>query len=142
MADVPVGSTTYHFVDKDELLLAAVELAAASGSASLDELFQECRPEEDLAKAVVRWIGIVVREHRDQLTLHYELFLAARRNPALRARQTLVPETYDLFRAYTDDARARTLVDIVEGTLARVVVFGKELVADELEARLARVLDS
>lgn len=139
-ADVPVGSTTYHFADKDELLLAAIDLAANRGAAELDTVFEACKPSDDLAGAIASWLRILLSEYEDELSLHYEMFLAARRRPALRGREPLIPDSYLMLRPYVDEPAARVLTDVIEGVLARSVVFGQPFDDKELRDRITRLL--
>ncbi len=81
-ADVPLGSTTYHFATLDELLVAALRqanegFAGGRGAAPLDP------PDADLAAELARCWG-VARRRPPGVELEYELYLAALRRPALR----------------------------------------------------------
>ncbi|CAM5562496.1 TetR family transcriptional regulator OS=Streptomyces alboniger OX=132473 GN=CP975_08120 PE=4 SV=1 [Streptomyces alboniger] len=83
-ADVPLGSTTYHFATLDELLVAALRQAnegfakavAASGA------FED--PRADLAGELAALLGEWLAGERAGVELEYELYLAALRRPALR----------------------------------------------------------
>ena len=83
-ADVPLGSTTYHFTTLDELMVAALrqanegfaEVVAARGA------LEDTRA--DLAAELAGLIGEWLAGDRTGVELEYELYLAALRRPALR----------------------------------------------------------
>ncbi|WP_245170743.1 TetR/AcrR family transcriptional regulator [Streptomyces anulatus] len=95
-ADVPLGSTTYHFGSLDELLVAALrrcnenfvqalrgsEVLAAPGpiSAGPDGSAASAGLAEELTRLLDRWFA----GERGAIELEYELYLAALRRPALR----------------------------------------------------------
>lgn len=139
IADVPLGSMTYHFADKEDLLLAAVDLAARGSVDELTAVFRGCAPHEDVAGAIVQFLAILLTQHREKLTVDYELFLAARSRPELRDRQPFIPDAYDMVRPYTDEITARVLTDLVEGVLARAIVFGQQIDMADLHRRTAWV---
>ncbi|HEY5855636.1 MAG TPA: TetR family transcriptional regulator [Aldersonia sp.] len=141
LADVPVGSTTYHFADKDELLLAAIELAEQRSADTLERTFLDCRPEDDLAGAIAEFVEILTVRDRERFLLDYEIFLAARRRPALAPiAAAWIEECYTLIARHTDEQAARIVTDLIEGLLAQAVVFGRELTADRTRPAFARVL--
>ncbi|MEU0272552.1 TetR family transcriptional regulator, partial [Streptomyces sp. NPDC006307] len=88
-ADVPLGSTTYHFTTLDDLLVAALrqtnegfaEVVREHGDALAD-------PARDLAAELARLTGEWLSGDRTGVELEYELYLAALRRPALRAVAT------------------------------------------------------
>ncbi|MEU4233244.1 TetR family transcriptional regulator [Nonomuraea sp. NPDC026600] len=130
-ADVQVGSTTYHFASKDELLLAAIESAEERSTAVVEAIFLAERPQDDLASALARFVEVLTTDHREQLILDYEIFLAARRKPALRsAAGRWIEDSFNLMRRFADDATARMLTDHIEGLLVQAVVFDRRLPAD------------
>jgi DNA-binding transcriptional regulator YbjK len=140
-ADVPVGSTTYHFADKDELLLAAIEVAEARSADVLPRMFLECGPEEDLAAAIAKFLELLTVRDREQLYLDYEIFLAARRRPALRrTAERWIEDCYEMLLPYAGGEAARVVTDVVEGLLAQAVVFGRELTAEETLPRFRWIL--
>ncbi len=83
-ADVPLGSTTYHFATLDELLVAALRQAnegfakVVAGHPALAD------PAADLAGELARVLGAWLARDREGVELEYELYLAALRRPALR----------------------------------------------------------
>ncbi|MBT2539643.1 TetR family transcriptional regulator [Streptomyces sp. ISL-44] len=140
-ADVPLGSTTYHFKTLDDLLVAALRQAnegfaqAVAGSPALAD------PDADLAQALARLLGEFLAVDRGRVELEYELYLAALRRPALRP---VAAEWGEAMAAAltprTDPVTARALVAVMDGMGLQVLLTDAEY--DEPYAReiLGRVL--
>ncbi|WP_405932693.1 TetR/AcrR family transcriptional regulator [Streptomyces sp. NBC_00827] len=124
-ADVPLGSTTYHFKTLDELMVAALRQAnegfakvvAARGA------FED--PRADLAGELAALIGEWLAGERTGVELEYELYLAALRRPALRpvAAEWVQGLAEPLARC-TDPLTARALVALVDGICLQVLLTG------------------
>ncbi|MFJ2750766.1 TetR/AcrR family transcriptional regulator [Streptomyces sp. NPDC087297] len=140
-ADVPLGSTTYHFKTLDDLLVAALHKAnegfaqAVAGSAALAD------PDADLAAALARLLGKLLAADRGRVELEYELYLAALRRPALRpvAAQWCEASAAAL-TPRTDPVTARALVAAMDGIGLQVLL--TDTAYDEAYARevLRRIL--
>ncbi|MBK6047805.1 TetR/AcrR family transcriptional regulator, partial [Streptomyces sp. MBT55] len=90
-ADVPLGSTTYHFASLDELLVAALRRCNENFVQALRSsgLFAEEGDGEwggvadtDLAEELTRLLDRWFAGERGAIELEYELYLAALRRPA------------------------------------------------------------
>ncbi|WP_395360011.1 TetR/AcrR family transcriptional regulator [Streptomyces sp. YH02] len=131
-ADVPLGSTTYHFASLDELLVAALRKAnegfgrllrerltpaapgAGLGAAPGAEL--AAAPGAELAAVLARLLGEWLGGERAQVELEYELYLAALRRPALRPVAAEWAETVvSALADHTDPVTARALVALMDG---------------------------
>lgn len=133
-ADVPLGSTTYHFATLDDLLVAALRQANAAYAPTVPA-------GEDLAEALARLLGEMLSADRARVELEYELYLAALRRPALRPVAAEWCEAVSAaLSARTDPATARALVAVMDGISLQVLLTGAEY--DEAYARevLRRVL--
>ncbi|MFI8100055.1 TetR/AcrR family transcriptional regulator [Streptomyces sp. NPDC086023] len=115
-ADVPLGSTTYHFATLDELLVAALRqinegfAERVAASTALDD------PHVDLADELARLLGEWLAGERTGVELEYELYLAALRRPALRPVAAEWCEAVAaLLAPRTDPATARALVAMMDG---------------------------
>ncbi len=141
-ANVPLGSTTYHFADKDELLRSAVELAEATNREALTRMLESFAPEADLAAAMARLVEELTVRDRDQLLLDYDLFLAARGRPALTASaQRWVDDIRALIRRYAaDDLTASTVGQLFEGVLVHAVVLDQRVRVEEVEPIFRRAI--
>ncbi|MFF1352766.1 TetR/AcrR family transcriptional regulator [Streptomyces sp. NPDC058297] len=141
-ADVPLGSTTYHFKTLDELLVAALRQAnegfakALAGSAVFEA------PRSRLAAGLAAVLGEWLAGERTGVELEYELYLAALRKPALRfvAAEWGEGIAEGLARR-TDPVTARALVALMDGICLQVLL--TDAVYEEEYARdmLARVID-
>ncbi|MFD7201639.1 TetR/AcrR family transcriptional regulator [Streptomyces sp. NPDC059893] len=141
-ADVPLGSTTYHFKTLDELLVAALRQAnegfakALAGSAVFEA------PRARLASGLAAVLGEWLAGERTGVELEYELYLAALRRPALRpvAAEWGEGVAEELAR-HTDPVTARALVALMDGICLQVLL--TDAVYEEEYARdmLARVID-
>ncbi|MFZ3469480.1 TetR/AcrR family transcriptional regulator [Streptomyces sp. 4.24] len=133
-ADVPLGSTTYHFATLDDLLVAALRQAN-------EEFAPVLPPGADLAESLARLLGELLSGDRARAELEYELYLAALRRPALRP---VAAEWYEAATAAladrVDPATARAVVAVMDGISLQVLLTGAEY--DEPYARevLGRVL--
>ncbi|CAL9290522.1 MULTISPECIES: TetR/AcrR family transcriptional regulator [Streptomyces] len=142
-ADVPLGSTTYHFATLDELLVAALR-QANEGFAKVVAAHPELADPEadvDLAGELARVLGEWLGGDRTGVELEYELYLAALRRPALRPVAAEWAEGVGaLLAARTDAVTARALVAVLDGICLQVLL--TDSVYDEGYARevLARVL--
>ncbi|MFF8658669.1 TetR/AcrR family transcriptional regulator [Streptomyces huasconensis] len=140
-ADVPLGSTTYHFRTLDELLVAALrqsnegfaKVMAAGGA------FED--PDADIAAELARLLGEWFAGERAGLELEYELYLAALRRPALRpVAAEWCQGLTEVLTPRTDPVTARALVALMDGISLEVLLTGGEY--DEAYARdvLGRLL--
>ncbi|WKE72339.1 TetR/AcrR family transcriptional regulator [Streptomyces sp. WP-1] len=138
-ADVPLGSTTYHFATLDDLLVAALSQANEGFAAALDA--GGALACGDLAAGLARVLGDWLNGDRPGAELEYELYLAALRRPALRpvaARWT--EETGARLSARVDAVTARALLALMDGICLQVLLTGGSY--DEAYAReaLGRVI--
>lgn len=136
-ADVPLGSTTYHFETLDDLLVAALRQANAAFAVDLDA------QDPDLAGALARLLGELLSGDRGRVELEYELYLAALRRPALRPVAAEWCESMAAALSLSgrvDPVTARAVVAVMDGIGLQVLLTGAEY--DEPYARevLARVL--
>jgi len=140
-ADVPLGSTTYHFKTLDELMVAALRQAnegfakAVAAHGALDD------PRGDLAADLARVLGDWLSGDRTGVELECELYLAALRRPALRpVAAEWADDLAERLAHRTDPVTARALVALTDGICLQVLLTGTAY--DESYARevLARVI--
>ncbi|MFE7777564.1 TetR/AcrR family transcriptional regulator [Streptomyces sp. NPDC057445] len=140
-ADVPLGSTTYHFASLDELLIAALRQANEGFGRTLRESGALAAPDADLAEVLARLMGEWLGGERTGVELEYELYLAALRRPALRpVAAEWTDGVVDVLSRRTDPVTARALVALMDGICLQVLL--TDAVYDEAYARemLGRVL--
>ncbi|WP_030336627.1 TetR/AcrR family transcriptional regulator [Streptomyces sp. NRRL B-1381] len=159
-ADVPLGSTTYHFGSLDELLVAALrrcnenfvrtlresEALAAGGEAEGAEgAVRATGPggaagSAGLADELTRLLGQWFAGERGAIELEYELYLAALRRPALRpVAAEWTEEAVELLSRRTDPGTARALVALMDGVCLQVLLAGGAFDAAYTREMLARI---
>jgi DNA-binding transcriptional regulator YbjK len=140
-ADVPLGSTTYHFASLDELLTAALRQANEGFARLIREGGELADPGVDVAAALARTTGEWLGGDRTGVELEYELYLAALRRPALRpVAAEWTEEIADILAARIDRPTARALVALLDGICLQVLLTGWEYDEDYAREMLGRVL--
>ncbi|MER5932274.1 TetR family transcriptional regulator [Streptomyces sp. NPDC002054] len=140
-ADVPLGSTTYHFKTLDELLVAALRRANEGFAAMVAAHPALSDPTADLAGAIARLLGELLAADRARAELEYELYLAALRRPALRPVAAEWCEAMaEALSEHVDPVTARALVAVMDGITLQVLL--TDAAYDEAYTReiLSRVL--
>jgi TetR/AcrR family transcriptional regulator, regulator of biofilm formation and stress response len=143
-ADVPLGSTTYHFTDRDELLLAALRQVNEAWVADFTRWADGVDPAGPLAAELARFVGDCVGEGRRARTeLEYELYVAGLRHPAVRPMAAECLDTMAALlrrRLVPDETTARALVALADGLLLQLLLTGREYEPGQAEAAFARLL--
>ncbi|WP_406329032.1 TetR/AcrR family transcriptional regulator [Streptomyces sp. NBC_00203] len=124
-ADVPLGSTTYHFKTLDELMVAALRQANEGFAKVLAAHGALEDPHVDVAAELAALIGEWLAGDRTGVELEYELYLAALRRPALRpVAAQWVESLVDPLARRTDPVTARALVALLDGICLQVLLTG------------------
>jgi DNA-binding transcriptional regulator YbjK len=140
-ADVPLGSTTYHFASLDELLTAALRQVNEGFAAAVRDSEALADPASDVAAELARITGEWLAGDRTGVELEYELYLAALRRPALRpVAAEWADGVAEILVGRTDPVTARALVALLDGICLQVLL--TDAVYDEDYARemLARLI--
>ncbi|MEU0286005.1 TetR/AcrR family transcriptional regulator [Streptomyces sp. NPDC052492] len=140
-ADVPLGSTTYHFRTLDELMVAALRQANEGFAKVIASRGGLEDPRADLAAELAGLMGEWLGGERTGVELEYELYLAALRRPALRpVAAEWCEDVAALLSRRTDPVTARALVALMDGICLQVLLTGTPY--DEAYARevLGRLL--
>ncbi|MFG2141951.1 TetR/AcrR family transcriptional regulator [Streptomyces sp. NPDC048650] len=142
-ADVPLGSTTYHFRTLDDLLVAALEQLDAEWLAEFADWVAGIDLSVPLADEVIRYVADILGGDRAQVELMYELYLAALRHTAVRpiAAACLDEMTLVLGRRIGDLPTARAVAAFIDGLVLQHVLTGQPFEPAEMRAGLAGVLD-
>lgn len=140
-ADVPLGSTTYHFATLDDLLVVALRDAAENNIRQLREWEAGLATDADLATELA---GLVVRflgTEREHTVVEYELYVAALHRPMLRPASAAWDNAMEqLFTARTDPITGRLLAAVFCGLLMQGVLRDPPPARADIEAVLRRVL--
>ena len=139
-ADVPLGSTTYHFASIDELLAAAFDQHAEQVARSLEERMHAAPGPTAAVEALTEHLsGDLLGEDRT-LVLAYELYVAAARRPALRAvTQAWMERSRRALELHFDPATARELDALVEGLVLHQFLSTDPMTAEQVRHALLRM---
>ncbi|MFD3534262.1 TetR/AcrR family transcriptional regulator [Streptomyces sp. NPDC058664] len=141
-ADVPLGSTTYHFASLDDLLVAALRKADGGFGRLLRESPALAARDSDLGTVLARLLGEWMGGGRARVELEYELYLAALRRPALRPVAAEWTGTAVAALAHrTDPATARALVALMDGIRLQVLLTDGVYDEEYARAMLTRILN-
>ncbi|MEV1052809.1 TetR/AcrR family transcriptional regulator [Streptomyces sp. NPDC059017] len=142
-ADVPLGSTTYHFASLDELLVAALRQANEGFAAAVRDSGVLADPGRDPAGELARLMGEWLGGERSGVELEYELYLAALRRPALRpVAAEWADGVTEVLARRSDPVTARALVALMDGICLQVLLTGTAYDEEYTREMLGRVLSA
>jgi DNA-binding transcriptional regulator YbjK len=140
-ADVPVGSTTYYFEGRDDLLEAALEISAQATDKRQRRWAEGIRDREDLPRRLAEFVLDYTGPERPDAVVAYELYMAAIRRPQLRdtamAWAVLMKE---LLQPFVDDVTAEAVALTLDGAMMRALM-GPRPTLQNLEALFSQVLE-
>lgn len=141
-ADVPLGSTTYHFASLDDLLVAALRQETDEWLGRVERWERSLAPDIALADALAELIGESMSTDRSGLRMEYELYFAALRYERVRP---IAAECVDglvtiLRRRTDDDATARALAGLTDGLMLQYLLTDRDYDKAEASAILARAI--
>ncbi|WP_049564249.1 TetR/AcrR family transcriptional regulator [Streptomyces sp. SBT349] len=141
-ADVPLGSTTYHFADRDELLLAALERINEAWLARFATWLEGVDGSTPVADLLARHLGDCLGPWRESTELEYELYFAGLRQPAVRplAARCLDRMAELLSPRVPDETTARALIAVADGLLIHILLTGRPYDEAQAAATFARLL--
>ncbi|MFI0740509.1 TetR/AcrR family transcriptional regulator [Streptomyces sp. NPDC021100] len=141
-ADVPLGSTTYHFATLDDLLVEAVRRTTREWLDGLAAWERGLPADAPLADAVADLVAESLAGDRARLELEYELYAAALRRPAVRpvAAECVEEMAAVLGRRTPDAAAARALAALLDGVLLQCLVSGRPFARAEVREAVARLV--
>ncbi|KQU07111.1 TetR family transcriptional regulator [Rhodococcus sp. Leaf7] len=116
VADVPLGSMTYHFTGMEGLLHEAFSRFADTVADRFDRRMMIATTRSEAYDAVIDVIIHEVFGNERDLVLTYELYTLAARNPAFREiTHTWMARSRAVFERWFDPATAHMLDALVEG---------------------------
>ncbi|MGW0946759.1 TetR/AcrR family transcriptional regulator [Streptomyces sp. NPDC002623] len=122
-ADVPLGSTTYHFATLDELMIAALRQANEGFAKVVAARGGLADTRVDLPTELAGLLGEWLAGDRTGVELECELYLAALRRPALRpVASEWADDLIALLVRRTDPLTARALVALMDGICLQVLL--------------------
>lgn len=140
-AQVPLGSTTYHFRSLDDILVAAVKLARKRNAAAVSAWIATFPPDPDLPSELANYVMRQATEIRGTTLVEYELSLAALRRPALRP--LAVDWSLDITRALADFVEfpvADALTGMYDGLLLRALISTSNVTRQSVEQAFRRII--
>ncbi|MFE2676443.1 TetR/AcrR family transcriptional regulator [Streptomyces hygroscopicus] len=140
-ADVPLGSTTYHFATLDDLLVAALEQVSAEWVADMERWERDTAAEVPLAEAMTALVERLLEGDRKRLELEYELYVTAlRRAPVRPIVAAYLDDTAALLARRTGDlTAARGVVALFDGLLLQLLLTGRPFDRAAVRAAFERV---
>ncbi|UUU21145.1 TetR/AcrR family transcriptional regulator [Streptomyces sp. DSM 40750] len=140
-ADVPLGSTTYHFKTLDELMVAALRQANEGFAKTVAARAALGDPDTDLAAELAALGSEWLAGDRTGVEVEYELYLAALRRPTLRPVADEWGRGFaEILARRTDPVTARALVALVDGICLQVLLTGAPYDEEYAREVLARVI--
>ncbi len=122
LADVPLGSMTYHFAGMDELLREAFTTFARRIEAAFAERLGQGGADEVL-DAVVDLVHVDLQRSRAEHVLTYELYTLAARRPEFREiTQSWMHASREVLGRVFDPVTARRLDAYVEGAALHIAL--------------------
>ncbi|WNV86108.1 TetR family transcriptional regulator [Umezawaea sp. Da 62-37] len=141
VADVPLGSTTYHFASLDELLAEAFTRHADSIARVFEERMREAPDRDAAIESVVRHVSADLLGAGPDIVLSVELYVAAARTPALRAvTQAWMRRSRQALERHFDPTTARELDALIEGLVLHSALSTDPMTAEQIRAALRRFL--
>ena len=115
-ADVPLGSLTYHFASLDDLRAQAFRRLSQRVSTAYEAHLAQVRTEEELIEAVTDLVQDAIGADAAEWAVTYELYLAALRDPSLRAvTESWMRTSRRVLERFVDLDTARCLDALIEG---------------------------
>jgi DNA-binding transcriptional regulator YbjK len=141
-ADVPLGSTTYHFTTLDDLLVAALRQVCVEPPTAIEDWRRHLRRDGPLADRLTGLLEETMAGDRGRARVEYELYLAALRREALQpvAAEWIDSAVAMLSRYTADIATARALIALIDGLLLQLLLTGRPFDREEAREALARVI--
>jgi TetR/AcrR family transcriptional regulator, regulator of biofilm formation and stress response len=137
VADVPLGSITYHFATLGDIVNLAFETHVDRLASRFEERLASCEPGTDLIECVVLAITDDLAAHPNELAVTYELYGdAVRRADTKRLTQQWMVRAEDALAQYFDRATARLVDVVIEGLMVHMSIAQQPISKDEVRALL------
>ncbi|GII05662.1 TetR/AcrR family transcriptional regulator [Planobispora takensis] len=141
VADVPLGSMTYHFASLEEVLAEAFTRHAESAARVFDECLGSARDRTEAVEAVITLVSGYLLGSQYDLVLSVELYVAAARNPALRAvTQAWMARSRRALERHFDATTARELDALIEGLVLHSALSTDPMTPEQIRHAVERFL--
>jgi DNA-binding transcriptional regulator YbjK len=139
-ADVPLGSTSYHFSSIDELLAAAFTVLAEQVAGTLEERMRAAPDLDAALDALARHLCADLMGDERLLVMAVELYVAAARRPGLRAvTQGWMERSRRALELHFDPVTARELDALIEGLVLHQSLSTDPMTPDQVRHALIRI---
>jgi DNA-binding transcriptional regulator YbjK len=142
IADVPLGSMTYHFASLDEVLAEAFTRHADSIAGVFEARMAAAPDREAAIDAVVVHVSGDLLGPGPDLVLSVELYVAAARKPALRVvTQAWMRRSRLALERHFDPTTARELDALIEGLVLHSALSTDPMTPGQVRHAIHRFLD-
>jgi TetR/AcrR family transcriptional regulator, regulator of biofilm formation and stress response len=140
-ADVPLGSLTYHFTGLEDLRAQAFQRHAERMSVIYAAHFDAVQTREQLVDAITDLIHGDAGADTHDWAIAYELYLAALRDPALRAvTETWMRTSRTVLERFVDPTTARGVDALIEGLVMHKVLSTSPLPREQIRSIITRAV--
>jgi TetR/AcrR family transcriptional regulator, regulator of biofilm formation and stress response len=123
LADVPLGSMTYHFGSMDELLMEAFTRFAGRIREAFEARLDAAPDRQAALEAIVSLIHEDLQRSRAEHVVAYELYTLAARNPHFRTiTQAWIRASRQTLQRHFDPTTARRLDAYIEGAALHIAL--------------------
>lgn len=137
VADVPLGSITYHFATLDDIVNLAFETHVDKLASRFEARLASCGQEGDLIECIVLAITDDLAGHPSELAVTYELYGdAVRRADNKRITQEWMERAEDALAQHFDRATARLIDVVIEGLMVHMSIAQQPISKDAVRALL------
>jgi TetR/AcrR family transcriptional regulator, regulator of biofilm formation and stress response len=141
VADVPLGSTTYHFTSLEQVLAEAFTRHAETVARVFDGRLGAAQNRAAAAEAVITLVSDDLLGSHHDLVLTVELYVAAARNPALKAvTQAWMRRSRQALERHFDATTARELDALIEGLVLHSALSTDPMTPDQIRHAIHRYL--
>lgn len=140
-ADVPLGSTTYHYRRLDDLLAAALQRISDEEIEILEQWQAVCDLDEDLIGGLVDLLVLYCDQRRAMSILEYEVHVLAYRRPIMRELSRRWDRSLnEILRRHMSSADADLVIAMMDGVMLNNLTGDDPLLADWARYCLSKVL--
>jgi TetR/AcrR family transcriptional regulator, regulator of biofilm formation and stress response len=140
-AELPLGSTTYHFKSLDDLLATSIERAKEALDLRVEAWLADLPPDPDLPAALAAYLETATGPGRARSIAEHELYIAALRRPDLRRLADQWGEViYRALARLTDRLTAEALAMAVDGIVLHSLFRETPPTAAEMELIFRRIV--
>jgi TetR/AcrR family transcriptional regulator, regulator of biofilm formation and stress response len=139
-ADVPLGSTSYHFTSIDQLIAAAFTVHAEQVAGALEHRMRAAPDRQAALDALAGHLARDLLGSERGLVLAFELYVAAARRPALReVTQGWLLRSRQALELHFDPVTARELDALIEGLVLHQALSTDPMTPAQVRHALLRI---